>query len=167
MSPYIILIPDFSVANFSNICSSAKWVTGISCPSSSASSEFAEWNSTIRDTPTWSIRRWCTAYRPWWIPTVLRRWIWGTRSPCEPLQRAPAPTPTPANYEPNHTGGTSRHTGKPTRELQLAYGRMILKLYEQEVVLKLVNMRPEEIAMLPPTERASVIQLVRLDLSCW
>ncbi|KAI0286844.1 hypothetical protein BGY98DRAFT_1086831 [Russula aff. rugulosa BPL654] len=27
------------------------------------------------------------------------------------------------------------------------------------VVLKLINMRPEEIAMLPPTERASVIQL--------
>jgi hypothetical protein len=26
-------------------------------------------------------------------------------------------------------------------------------------------MRPEEIAMLPPTERASVIQLVRLDVS--
>jgi len=30
---------------------------------------------------------------------------------------------------------------------------------QREVVLKLVNMRPEEIAMLPPTERTSVIQL--------
>ncbi|KAI0249538.1 hypothetical protein BJV78DRAFT_1226909 [Lactifluus subvellereus] len=30
---------------------------------------------------------------------------------------------------------------------------------QREVVLKLVNMRPEEIAMLPPTERASVAQL--------
>lgn len=28
-------------------------------------------------------------------------------------------------------------------------------------------MRPEEIAMLPPTERASVIQLVRLNLIIW
>ena len=42
----------------------------------------------------------------------------------------------------------------------------ITEYREQEVVLKLVNMRPEEIAMLPPTERASVLQLVRLDLSC-
>ncbi|KAN0135614.1 hypothetical protein V8E53_006505 [Lactarius tabidus] len=30
---------------------------------------------------------------------------------------------------------------------------------QREVVLKLVNMSPEEIAMLPPNERASVIQL--------
>ncbi|KAN0121616.1 hypothetical protein V8E52_003512 [Russula decolorans] len=30
---------------------------------------------------------------------------------------------------------------------------------QREVVLKLINMRPEEIAVLPPTERASVIQL--------
>ena len=35
---------------------------------------------------------------------------------------------------------------------------------EQDVVLKLINMRPEEIAMLPPTERTSVMQLVRLNL---
>jgi hypothetical protein len=41
------------------------------------------------------------------------------------------------------------------------------ELREQEVVLKLVNLRPEEIAMLPPTERASVIQLVRIDLIIW
>jgi len=41
------------------------------------------------------------------------------------------------------------------------------ELREQEVVLKLVNLRPEEIAMLPPTERASVVQLVRIDLIIW
>lgn len=41
---------------------------------------------------------------------------------------------------------------------------MTSQLPEQEVVLKLVNMSPEEIAALPPNERASVLQLVRTIL---
>ena len=37
----------------------------------------------------------------------------------------------------------------------------VIQPREQEVVLKLVNMSPEEIAALPPNERAGVMQFVR------
>jgi hypothetical protein len=37
----------------------------------------------------------------------------------------------------------------------------VIQPREQEVVLKLVNMSPEEIATLPPNERAGVMQFVR------
>lgn len=147
-------------ANLSNVCPSAEWTASVSCPSSSAGAEFARWNTTIRDAPT-SVPNWRNTYRPRWISTILHCWVWGHLNACGPLQCATTLT----NYEPNHTCGTSRYTGKPTGEPAVWHVDMTIpKGCQQEVVLKLVNMRPEEIAMLPPTERASVIQLVRLDL---
>jgi len=83
---------------------------------------------------------------------------------------AGAPRTGPGGYPPSYVAGSGGpapvshyntppppppQTTNPTIPAALA----AIPENQREVVLKLVNMRPEEIAMLPPTERASVIQL--------
>lgn len=166
---YIRLVSDHSFpANLGYVRSSAKRASttlDVGCPPSSPGSQFAQRNTTIHDAPTRGLPHWCTTSRSKWISTILQWRTCRNLSAYGPLQC----TPTPANYEPEHRGNASRHTRKPTgksHKLMRKHILYITEYWEQEVVLKLVNMRPEEIAMLPPTERASVLQLVRLDLSC-
>jgi hypothetical protein len=104
-----------SAANPSIICPSTKWDTSAihgSSPSSSTGSEFAHWNSSIPYAPTWSVRRGCTTYRSTRISIILCFWIRGNAGANGPLQRAPSP----ATYQPKHSSGAGRHTGKPTGE---------------------------------------------------
>jgi|SRR6267142_2750847 len=103
-------------ANPSYVRPSAKWdasTLSVSCPPTSTGSQFAQRNTTIFDPSTSRVPRWCTTYRSGWVSTILRWRVWGALNACGPLQRAA----TPANYEPDHLGGTSRHTRKPTGKL--------------------------------------------------
>lgn len=92
LSPF----PNYSsyAANPSIIRPSAEWDASAihgSSPSSSTSSEFADWNSTIPYAPTWSIRHGCTTCRSTRISIILRFWIRGNVGVNGPLQRAPSP----------------------------------------------------------------------------
>jgi len=80
-----------------------------------------------------------------------------------------APRPGPSGYPPSYSGppGVASvpvgHYNAPPHpqaaNQNVAAALAAIPENQREVVLKLVNMRPEEIAMLPPTERASVLQL--------
>jgi len=80
-----------------------------------------------------------------------------------------APRTGPGGYPPSYAGGIGATSvpGGPysappppqTTNQTISAALAAIPENQREVVLKLVNLRPEEIAMLPPTERASVVQL--------
>ncbi|KAH9969147.1 hypothetical protein BC827DRAFT_1334715 [Russula dissimulans] len=100
-------------------------------------------------------------------------------TPSPGVYAAGAPRTGPGGYPPSYVAGSggpavpqshyNTHPPPPPQTTNPTIPAALAAIPEnqREVVLKLVNMRPEEIAMLPPTERASVIQLVRLDPSYW
>ncbi|KAI9513122.1 hypothetical protein F5148DRAFT_468898 [Russula earlei] len=80
-----------------------------------------------------------------------------------------APHTGPGGYPPSYIAGSGGpsvpvgHYSAPppsqTTNQTIPAALAAIPESQREVVLKLVNMRPDEIAMLPPAERASVIQL--------
>ncbi|KAH9982288.1 hypothetical protein BGW80DRAFT_1262530 [Lactifluus volemus] len=82
---------------------------------------------------------------------------------------APRSGPTASGYPPQYIAGSGGHqlptghysTPQPQQTASQPIPAALAAIPEnqREVVLKLINLRPEEIAMLPPTERASVLQL--------
>ncbi|KAI0005526.1 hypothetical protein BJV74DRAFT_875451 [Russula compacta] len=129
--PFFHSISNFSfAANLSNVCPSAKWA---------ASAQSSRGGTPQFATPP---------------PGVYP--IGATRT-------------GPGGYPPSYisgSGGTSVPVGHynvppppQTTSQTIPAALAAIPENQREVVLKLVNMRPEEIAMLPPTERASVIQL--------
>jgi hypothetical protein len=118
--PYIRPVSDYSFpANLGNVRSSAKRASStldVSCPPSSPGSQFAQRDTTIRDTPTHGVPHWCTTSRSKWISTILQWRASCDLGACGPLQCTSTPANTPANYKPEHRGSASRHTRKPTGE---------------------------------------------------
>ncbi|KAI0305070.1 hypothetical protein BC826DRAFT_32170 [Russula brevipes] len=78
-----------------------------------------------------------------------------------------APRTGPGGYPPPYVAGSGTsvsagHYNAPpsqTTNQSIPAALAAIPDSQREVVLKLVNMRPEEVAMLPPAERASVMQL--------
>ncbi|KAI0307628.1 hypothetical protein B0F90DRAFT_1807080 [Multifurca ochricompacta] len=90
-------------------------------------------------------------------------------APLPPAYPITAPRAGPVGYPTPYTTGSGGHllpTGHysappppQTASQTMPAALAAIPENQREVVLKLVNMRPEEIALLPPTERASVVQL--------
>jgi hypothetical protein len=102
-------------ANLSYVRPSAKWdasTLNLNFPSTPPGSKFAQRNTTILDPPTCRVPRWCTTYGSRWISAIVRWRVWVDPGAGGSLQRAA----TAATCEPDHLGGASRNTRKPTGE---------------------------------------------------